>query len=108
MQKGCIFTPTHVPAAFGKPMPAQKQGARNLTGGTGGKWKPADILERIGEYHARHGEWPDNTTAFRDSPHLPHSGTVKRHFPGGIEEAVKLAKELYEKEEGENTRQTPT
>ena len=101
---GCIFTPMHEAVALGKNAntktrreyaPRRKHKTNNPTGG---KWRPVDILERIVEYYERHGEWPLNTTAFRDSQSLPHSSTVKRHFPGGIEEAVRQAQELMEKE----------
>jgi len=64
---------------------------------TGGTWKPEDILERIVEFFERTGAWPANTTAFRDSPALPHSQTVTRHL-GSIEEAVRQAQELKERE----------
>ena len=100
---GCIFTPTHSGGqAFGKNASAKTRRdyapRRKTNNTTGGKWKPQDILEVIVEYYERRGEWPITTTAFRDSSRLPHSQTVKHHFPGGIEEAVKQAKDLLEKE----------
>ena len=97
-EKGCIFTPTSSGGqAFGrndsaKPQP-QHTGPRPTNNSTGGRWNKEDILEVIVEYYERHGEWPENTTAFRDSKRLPHSQTVERYF-GSIEEAVKQAKAL--------------
>ena len=100
---GCIFTPTHKVLSFGKNAStrtrreyAPRRKKTNNT--TGGKWKPKDILERIVEHYERHSEWPLTTTAYRDSQALPHSSTVKRHFPGGIAEAVRQAQELLEEE----------
>ena len=97
--EGCIFTPTRSGGqAFGRNASAKapaKAPGNNLTGG---KWKPQDILEVIVEHYERSGEWPTTTTAFRDNQRLPHSVTVKRHFPGGIAEAVAEAKILRERE----------
>ena len=111
-EPGCIFVPTHKAQAFGrnasaKPTSRAGTGAGKTNNLTGGRWKPEDILERIVEYYERSGDWPANTTAFRDSQSLPHSSTVKRHFPGGIAEAVAEAKELREKEIAERDWQQP-
>jgi len=96
-RRGCIFAPTQLAPST---PPGQPQGARATNNLTGGTWTDDAILERIVEYHARHGKWPDNTTAFRDSPALPHSQTVTRHF-GDIGEAVRQAQELKEREDRE-------
>jgi len=96
-RRGCIFAPTQM--AISTP-PGQPQGARATNNLTGGTWKPEDILERIVEFFERTGAWPTNTTTFRDSPALPHSQTVTRHL-GSIEEAVRQAQELKEREERE-------
>ena len=99
---GCIFTPTCSNGqAFGKnasAKPRREYAPRKVSNYTGGRWTPEAILEVIVEYYERRGKWPLTTTAYRDSSRLPHSQTVKHHFPGGIEEAVKQAKDLLEKE----------
>jgi len=84
---GCIFTPT-------KP----RRPRHKTHNPTSGKWQPGDILERIIEHYEQHTEWPLTTTTYRNSQALPHSSTVKRHFPGGIAEAVAKAMILREKE----------
>ncbi len=101
----CIFTPaTHSQQRFGqnasaKPFRREHAPRRKTTvAATGGRWKPARILEVIVEHFKKHTEWPLTTTAFRDSPRLPHSRTVKRHF-GGIGQAVSQAQELMEKDD---------
>ena len=100
---GCLFTPTRSNGqAFGKNASgkALRDGAprrepgNNLTGGT---WTQEAILDVIVEYYERHADWPLNTTTYRDDQRLPHSATVKRHL-GSVKEAVRLAKELMEKE----------
>ncbi len=112
-QEGCIFTPAHSGAAFGKNASAKPtrreyvpRRNHNTDRRTGGKWRTEDILERIIEYHQRHRAWPLNTTAFRDSQSLPHSSTINRHFPGGITQAVAEAQELLEKELNGNGKVT--
>jgi len=97
-ETGCLFVNNHVSVAFGKQATTtRRRGAHRTNNLTGGKWEPTDILDRIIEYFLRSGKWPTTTTAFRDSQALPHSTTVVRHF-GSIEEAVRLAQELHEKE----------
>lgn len=101
---GCLFTSTASDGqTWGRKIPTTKlrreYAPRRVTNSsTGGRWKPEHILEVIVEYYERNGEWPVSTTAFRNSPRLPHSATVKRYFPGGVTEAVEKAKELMEKE----------
>ena len=105
--EGCIFTPTRSGGqAFGrnasaKPRREYAPRRKKINNPTGGKWEPKAILERIVEHYEKHGEWPLSTTAYRDSQALPHSSTVRRHFPGGIAEAVAEAKILLEKEREE-------
>ena len=104
--EGCIFTPTRSNGqAFGRNASAKarrdyapRRRQEPVSNLTGGKWAPGDILEVIIEHYERSGEWPITTTAFRDNQRLPHSMTVKRHFPGGIAEAVAEAKILRERE----------
>ena len=99
-ERGCLFAPTYVPAAFGKSVPAKVHGGRKVNSSTGGQWQTADILDRIIEHFLRSGEWPDNSTPYRVSQALPHSTTVVNHF-GSIAEAVRQAQALYEKEGAE-------
>ena len=103
-EAGCIFTPTHKAMSFGKNASTKTRREyaprRKTNNPTGGTWEPEAILERIVEHYERHSEWPLNTTAFRDSQSLPHFSTVRRHFDS-IEEAVRQAQELREKEKEE-------
>ncbi len=102
---GCLFTPSDSGGtAFGRNSTAKpfrrehaKRGPKPVASTTGGRWKPEHILEVIIEHFKNHHEWPTTTTAFRRSPRLPHSSTVRRHLVS-IENAVRLAQEKMERD----------